>query len=162
LVGDYGYIDERGRKAFSVTLTNTPNNRGFFYKKNRDTLSLHCDLNHADKSDWSDNLSIKYGRTPVVESFYDMSDIRASIDSKLHNVVLAYYDKQAIDGVNFVRYSRIIIYENLDVKSLEKYFTKGKIKIDFRARAGKNHGTAFRIQRNDLPNLWKNVTVIEG
>ena len=163
-VNELGYIDEKNRKAFCVTLTNKPNNRGFYYKKSHNSLGFHCDLKKAteENREWADSIAEVKGHTFQVDALYSMDDINQSIDSKLHNVVLAYYDRLNDGEVNYVRYNRIVIYESLDVKELDRYFAKGKIHLDFRARAGKNRGTAFRIQRNDIERLWKNVTVIGG
>ena len=93
-------------------------------------------------------------------------DLLNSIISKLRRLVLVFgnYKKKS----NKVIYKNAQLCEDFSSAKFFKLLAEGDIKIEFRAKQKsptnkklRNHGTAFRIKKEDVYNLYKNIKEIK-
>ena len=64
------------------------------------------------------------------------------------------------EGIEFYKYSKVMMLQKFNFNAFLKELEKGNILIDFDARTGHNHGTKFRLRQNFLPNLYETATII--
>lgn len=163
LVKKYGYQDEEpDRKAFRLTITREPNNRGLYYDVSDNKLCVRWNPTRAspEVSDWLKPIQEEHGELPPMEAHYELDTLFTAAQKKLKNLVIALYE-QKIEGTKaFVRFNRISIHEDFNFDTFKESLITGRMKIDFRARTGKNHGTAFRVLRGDINSLWGKTTII--
>lgn len=90
---------------------------------------------------------------------WDFSVLTTALEKKLKKIAIIYGDEQDIDGKHYVRYTKMIILNDLSLEKMLIAIENGDLMIDIRIgvyASGKNkgkthdHGTAFRIKLERL------------
>ena len=92
--------------------------------------------------------------------YWGFDDLFHKAGTKLHNTFFVLADRKRINGIEYFRYSRIKILEGFEIDRFVGAIANANVLIDFDARTGHNHGTKFRLRRNNLPDLYKSVEEI--
>ncbi len=91
--------------------------------------------------------------------YWDFSILERALEKKLSKIAIFYGDEKDEGGIHYVRYTKMLLFSGLTIEKMLRSVEVGDLKIDIRIgvyHSGKNegkthdHGTAFRIQLNDL------------
>jgi hypothetical protein len=91
----------------------------------------------------------------VVEATYPFETIQSALESKLNT--LAIINTVIIN--NSVLFDSYNILNGINMKQFLSYIETGKIVIEFRMRIGKDRGTAFRIPKKYMYNLYNSISL---
>ena len=130
-VYNYGYESD-GTYKFNTSVTNTTNNLGW--------KSI---VNHNNKT-------VELLLYDNIEASYSFETLQSAIEGKLNTIALI--DTDVKDGN--VLYDSYSILSGVSMNKFLEYIETGKIVIEFRMKIGKDRGTAFRIAKNKMYNLY--------
>ena len=91
--------------------------------------------------------------------YWDFTVLERALEKKLSKIAILYGDEKDEGGVHYVRYTKMLLFSGLTIEKMLRSIEVGDLKIDIRIgvyHTGKNkgkthdHGTAFRIQLEDL------------
>lgn len=91
------------------------------------------------------------------QPYWGFDDLFHKAGTKLTNCFYVLADVKKVDGVEYYFYKHIQLLSNFSMDNFLKAIESNDILVDFDARTGHNHGTKFRLRRNKLPLLYKNV-----
>jgi hypothetical protein len=169
LLPNYGWPhQEAGGKyplnemSFRQTIKATERtNRGFginvnHYKKR---IEISFDANSVDQSvhyEWLLKVKDRIGLGELdPQPYWGFEDLTHKIGSKLTNCVYVLVENKRINGIPHLRYCDMYFLSDITSVSVINAITKGILFIDFDARTGHNHGTKFRIKKNEIIDLYK-------
>ena len=143
----YGSYDKNNRKGMYYTITQKPNSAGLFLTCNDDTIQIQ----HT-----SGEVIIQWIMDSVAKKF----------SQKMKTVILVSTKVELREGREYFHYYRArVLQGNMSKQGLINAFISGDFVIDLRLHdkitMARNHGTAFRVQRNKLINLFSNISEIE-
>lgn len=160
-------IDE---KSFRQTISgNHPTDRGFEIKADyvERKIIVTFDPNKiGDRHiEWKREIEERIGLSGLSQQpYWGFDDLIHKAGTKLHNCFFAEADVKKIktEGCieEFYHYKDIYMLRGLDVNKFIESIMEGKIKIEFDARTGHNHGTKFRVSANHIKNLYSEVTLL--
>jgi len=174
LLPNYGWLHQEAGKKYShdemsfrqtIKATNRTN-RGFGiivnYEKKRVELSF--DVNFVDKTihnDWLNSVGERTGLNELKpQPYWGFEDLTHKIGNKLSNCVYVLVENKKVNGILYLRYSDIYFLSDISSTSIINAVNKGFLFIDFDARTGHNHGTKFRIKKNEIIALYENSVKI--
>ncbi|MBU1661352.1 MAG: MvaI/BcnI restriction endonuclease family protein [Chloroflexi bacterium] len=136
--------------------------RGFMVvvdRANRKVLisfdSTAIDIRHAH---WRDMVNARIGLNELSpQPYWGFDDLEHKAGTKLLNCFFVQAESKREKGQMFFRYSKISILQRFKLDGLLKGIEQGFVYVDFDARTGHNHGTKFRLRRNNLPELYDTV-----
>jgi hypothetical protein len=146
-VRQYGYIDDEGRHALYSTVKIRQNSHG-----------LKFEIMHV-----KDEIDIQRYTVPI--AFYGFEDISKRLREKhTETAFVAALHKGA--GVNEeFHYGTLTYCLNPDVNAFNSLIETGDVMLELRMHIKsngtvRNHGSAFRITKNKLPDLFKKVVCL--
>jgi len=89
--------------------------------------------------------------------YWGFDDLFHKAGTKLGNCFYIKADVKKDGKDEYYHYTDIYILKKFDITLFIKAIKDGKIKIDFDARTGHNHGTKFRMIAQTLPELYDDV-----
>ncbi len=140
----YGYVDDRGRHALYSTV-----------KIDENSHRLKFSLIHEN-----DRIDIEKQSIPV--AFYKYMDINKRLEEKLKETAFIAAKKRG-SGISEEFHYRMLTYcMNPSVSSFVSLLASGDIMLELRMHIGssgtvRNHGSAFRVLKNRLPDLFRMV-----
>jgi hypothetical protein len=130
-VYNYGY-EVDGTYKFNTSISNNPNNLGWKSNVNYESGVIELLFNDS------------------IEATYSFDTLKESLEGKLNTLALINTDITG-DKVLFESYA---ILSGVSMEKFLNYIDTGKIVIEFRMRIGKDRGTAFRIPKNRMYDLY--------
>jgi len=110
----------------------------------------------------------------IVETdvYWTFDDLNTCIDKKLRALFVVLADSKVIGGIEHFHYTNAKVYINLEFDKFISALINGTIMFDIRLGAYKtpgrsnygkphDHGSGFRIRRENLPDLFEEVIDIE-
>lgn len=94
------------------------------------------------------------------QPYWGFDDLEHKAGTKLLNAFYVKAEVKKERGREYFRYSKIMMLEKFSFNKFLKATESGKIFVDFDARTGHNHGTKFRMRKDDLPILYKTARKI--
>ena len=146
-VRKYGYIDENGRPALYSTVKIKQNSHGLKFE--------------IVKS--KEEIDIQKKTVPI--AFYGYKDISKRLKEKhTETVFIAALNKGRGTGEEF-HYKTLTYCLNPDVKAFNSLVSTGDVMLELRMHINpkgsvRNHGSAFRITKNKLPDLFNKVVCL--
>lgn len=154
-------------KSFRQTLNYlSTTSRGFSIKIDDTNRKVFVSFSFNDikneNADWKDTLLISgknlYDANYI--PYWGFDDLFHKAGTKLKNCFYVSADSKVENKKEFFRYTDIKMLSNFDLDKFIEAIKLGYIYIDFDARTGHNHGTKFRIDKNKIPFLYRNITQI--
>jgi len=107
---------------------------------------------------WRDMVNARIGLNELSpQPYWGFDDLAHKAGTKLLNCFFVQAESKREKGQMLFRYSKISILQRFKLDGLLKGIEQGFVYIDFDARTGHNHGTKFRLRRNNLPELYDTV-----
>ena len=147
VVNAYGWKDSQGRVSFRHTISGlTP--RGFCIVNENDRIVVHNDLAKCESPFWSHNTLFN------------------ALSSKLRRLIVV--EGAVLKNPRRVHYEKATAFWEPNVKGFCEAVEQGLFYVDFDARtqqgpgsAIRNHGTKFRINIEDLREVYAHSAIIE-
>ena len=95
------------------------------------------------------------------QPYWGFNDLSCKAGTKLQNCFFVGASSKKTEDGEYFHYKSIMMLKGFSQERFIQAIKKGEVLIDFDARTGHNHGTKFRIKKNNLPNMYDSVTVIE-
>lgn len=95
------------------------------------------------------------------QPYWGFDDLFHSAGTKLPNTFFIEAETKKNQNQLFFYYKNITILRGFKLENFIQSIESGEIFVDFDARTGHNHGTKFRIRKNNFPNLYSEVVEIE-
>ena len=92
--------------------------------------------------------------------YWGFTDLEKKIAAKLHNTFYVTAEVKKEAGQEWFKYSKLEMLRGFSLEGFLQCLKDGTAFVDFDARTGHNHGTKFRIKQNQIPNLYKDHTVV--
>lgn len=156
----YGVVDNSsGKKIFNSTISGDKWNThrgGYGFKID---APVNSDKVYLKIKDLANELEIDNNRY-----FWFKKDIVKNLENKIKNC--CYFEGEIDENKKMVKFNKLKVLENIDQNNFCKLLESGDIKIDFRIgvyKTGKNkgkthdHGTAFRIKKNKIHEIFKDI-----
>lgn len=161
-----GYKHPESEKSFRQTIhAISRTDRGFGLIVNNIEKKIEISFNKEFVSqrheDWLRNIEKNIGLNELnPQPYWGFDDLFHKLGSKLHNCFYIIADSKIIKREEYYSYNTIYILKNFSLDRFINAVEKGNVYIDFDARTGHNHGTKFRIKKETLPDLYKEVIKI--
>ena len=94
------------------------------------------------------------------QPYWGFDDLFHKAGTKLLHCFYILAEEKEIAGQAYFHYTDIMILQSFSLVKFLEAIERGTLLIDFDARTGHNHGTKFRLRRNELPQLYENVEVL--
>jgi hypothetical protein len=94
------------------------------------------------------------------QPYWGFSDLFHKAGTKLRNTFYLRAETKRERKIEYFHYSEIMILQDFRIDNFVKGIEKGYVLIDFDARTDHNHGTKFRLRKDKLPDLYRNVKKI--
>ena len=150
LILEYGYIDDKGRKALYCTVSNNPNHQGFYTSVKGDKFCL-------------------FHITGRLIAEWKIEDLIRSLSTKIPNLILVIADCELdSEGKEKFWYNEVYYLKGVNKNKFIEYLKEGIITIDLRMHLKRgykvrNHGTAFRIEEKYLADLFSSkINLLES
>ena len=127
------------------------------YGKHKMTLNVNYNINRLQ-------FQVKNLRNELDNQVYwDFKDLQKGI-SKLNKLFVVFAESKEENGIKYYHFNRGYVFLDLDFNSFLKEIESGNIQFDIRIgvhKSGKNygkphdHGSGFRIKKENLINLYK-------
>jgi len=173
LLPNYGWLHQeagqkypRGEMSFRQTINGLArSDRGFKVVVDRTLQQVLVSFDAASVSsrhaEWLRNVQKKIGLGELSpQPYWDFTALKRKIDAKLNNCFFVQASVKRQAGIDYCRFERAMMLEELDFVGFLKCLEDGIILVDFDARTGHNHGTKFRIRQNSWPLLYKQKQII--
>lgn len=132
-------------------------------EQQRVVLSFNSSRVSARHTEWLRSVEARVGHlgelTP--QPYWNILDLERKAGLKLHNSFFVQAQRRRSGGEEFLYYERCMMLRDFDVSRLVAAIATGKIKVDFDARTGHNHGTKFRLRQSDIPDMYAHVDILE-
>ena len=169
----YGWPhQEAGRKyppnemSFRQTIHGlSSSSRGFKITVDRANRKVAISFKAADVApehgEWLEGIMIKVGPGELEpQPYWGFDDLFHKAGTKLLHCFYILAEEKEIAGQAYFHYTDIMILQSFSLVKFLEAIERGTLLIDFDARTGHNHGTKFRLRRNELPQLYENVEVL--
>jgi hypothetical protein len=146
-VRKYGYVDDMGRHALYSTV-----------KIDANSHQLKFAIIHA-----SDKIEIQRQSIPI--SFYQYIDIKKRLEEKLNETAFIAAQNRGLGTTEEFHYRTLTYCMNPSVSSFISLLASGNIMLELRMHIGssgtvRNHGSAFRVMKNKIPDLFRMVSCL--
>lgn len=146
-VKKYGYVDDNGRCALYSTV-----------KIDTNSHQLKFSIIHA-----SDKIEIEKQSIPI--AFYQYIDIKKRLEEKLNETAFIAAKNRGAGISEEFHYRTLTYCMNPSVSSFISLLASGNIMLELRMHIGssgtvRNHGSAFRVMKNKIPDLYRMVTCL--
>jgi hypothetical protein len=148
----YGSFDAKKRKGMYYTLGTNPNSAGLFVYTDKNSVQIR----HVDGE-----IIVKWDLNCLVEQFRN----------KVKNLIIVSAKVEFRDEIEYFFYDRArLLTGGTDTSILKSQFESGEILIDLRLHkkessknkfVSRNHGTGFRVKRNNLEKIYENIKEIK-
>lgn len=162
--GMQGFADDE--KSFRST-TNAVDftDRGFKLNVNRSEQRIEFIFNSSKcnprHQEWLDDIKHRVGLEPFhVIPYWGFNDLYTKAGPKLLNCFYVLADVKRVARKEFFHYNKVFMLKSVNMGKFIDAVEKGCIYVDFDARTGHNHGTKFRINYKDIPEVYDEVTQI--
>ena len=112
--------------------------------------------------EWSDD--VKNRNNPnyqdVLPVYYLRSEIENQFRIKLNHTLFVLCSTRKRSGIKQYCYKEAFLLKDIQPQKISNLINIGRMVIDFDARTKHNHGTKFRIQKNELNSLFDNAQQI--
>ena len=133
-------------------------NRGFKIEIDSDRVSVRFDSQHVSPvhAEWLDSVRARVGNIEDLNPrpYWGLEDLSGAFSAKLNNAFYVIADSKKLEGQEYFRYSEVRMLSGFSINGFVELLETGNAFVDFDARTGHNHGTKFRVRRNQLPNLY--------
>lgn len=92
--------------------------------------------------------------------YWGFDDLFHKAGTKLLNCFYIQAEVKKEEGIEFFRYSNIVMLQRFSLENFLSAIKDGFILIDFDARTGHNHGTKFRLRQDAFPKLYSSITYL--
>jgi hypothetical protein len=153
-------------KSFRQTINGqSRSDRGFMVQLDNinERVVISFDKNSVDMrhSEWLQNvLKNTDGGELNPQPYWGYLDLSNKAGVKLLNCFYIEAEARNNNGYEEFKYSRITMLQEFSFTGFLEQIKEANILVDFDARTGHNHGTKFRMRKNAIINLYKNVTRI--
>lgn len=143
-VKKYGYVDEMGRHALYSTV-----------KMDVNSHQLKFSIVHA-----SEKIEIEKQSIPI--AFYQYIDIKKRLEEKLNETAFIAAQNRGTGISEEFHYRTLTYCMNPSVSSFVSLLASGNVMLELRMHIGasgtvRNHGSAFRVMKNRIPDLFRIV-----
>jgi len=112
--------------------------------------------------DWCDHV---HQREPhhnvVLPVYYDLEEIKAAFTNKLSHTLLVARKTKTENGQKYYWYEEAFLMKEIRTDMIAPMIEEGALAIDFDARTRHNHGTKFRIRKQQLHRLFTEFAKME-
>lgn len=162
-----GDIHDLNEMSFRQTINAlSPTDRGFTIIVNRDLRKVMVSFN-ASAADlrheiWLQRVKELVGTDELnPQPYWGFDDLFHKAGTKLHNCFYIQAEVKHIEGLEYFKYTNILMLQKLSLDKFVSAIGQGSILIDFDARSGHNHGTKFRLRQDKLPEIYEQVLEIK-
>lgn len=169
----YGWEHEKAgkeypadEKSFRQTMNGkTFTDRGFKVSVNNELRRIEVVFDSSEVSirhkAWLDDVEQRVGLGPLpVTPYWTFNDLFMSIGRKFYNCLYVRAEVKRENGKEFFHYFEAYFLKNVDIDKFVECIENGKVKIEFDARTGHNHGAKMRMFFKDTPFVYKEVLKI--
>jgi len=111
---------------------------------------------------WADDVET---RSPhyktILPVHYDLSEIEQAFKTKLSHTLLARYKNRTVGGKREYLYEEAYLMKDVKPDMIPVLIKEGHLVIDFDARTGHNHGTKFRVKKEQAHRLFTEFALME-
>jgi len=133
---------------------------GIIVNHDKKRVEISFKANIVDKTihkEWLETVEDRIGLGELEpQPYWGFEDLTHKIGNKLTNCVYVLVENKRINGIQHLRYCDMYFLSDISSASIINAIEKGILFIDFDARTGHNHGTKFRIKKNEIINLYGN------
>lgn len=157
---------QTGELSFRQTISGKQrSDRGFMVVVDRyqRKVLISFDAKAVDKrhEKWLQSVALRVGLGELdPQPYWGFDDLRNKAGTKLINCFYVQAETKREKGQEFFRYSKILMLQDFNIDKLLSGIEEGHVYVDFDARTGHNHGTKFRLIRNQFPSLYSKITEI--
>lgn len=90
----------------------------------------------------------------IMPLYYTQSEIEGKFTEKINHTLFVLCRTKTESGIRYYMYEEAFILRGFRVNAIPTFISEGNLIVDFDARTGHNHGTKFRVQKNQLYNLF--------
>jgi hypothetical protein len=144
-VKNYGYVDKDGRHALYSSVKIQTNSHGLKFEliKPKEMVEIQ--------------------RISIPIAFYSFASLQKRLDEKLREAVFIAASSRGSDRNEEFHYRTLTYCVNPSVPAFNSLVSSGDIILELRMHIGpsgavRNHGSAFRVIKNKLPNLFSQIT----
>ena len=140
--------------------------RGFMVQVNNKDRKIEISFDAKEVAlhhkTWLDSVSTRIGLSELnPQPYWGFDDLFHIAGTKLLNTFYIEADTKRVQNQTYFHYKNITILQGFNLENFIRSIESGEILVDFDARTGHNHGTKFRTRKNNLPNLYADVRIIE-
>lgn len=138
----YGTPDTNGRMGVYFTMSPTPNSTGLFLYNEEHSISVRH-ISGEVITEWS------------------LDDLKERFYKKISGLVLVSAFSEMRGSIEWFQFSRAQLLTDTSPEIIREQILAGNVLIDLRLHdkgtSARNHGTGFRVKKNKLSFLFKNV-----
>lgn len=170
LLPKYGWAHQQagkaypiGEKSFRQTINGkSRSDRGFMVlidrKERKVVISFDPSAVSSIHEDWLHSVEQRIGLEELEpQPYWGFDDLFHKAGTKLLNAFYVGARSKIDDGKTFFWYDEITILSGFRLENFIDAIESGFVFVDFDSRTGHNHGTKFRIAKNQLPQLYSSV-----
>jgi len=155
-----------GELSFRQTLTmNQRTDRGFTFLRDDDNQRLVVSFDGSAVASrhatWLESVRTRVGLDELdPQPYWGYSDLEHTLGIKLKNAFFVEAQVRRIDGIEHFWFKRAQMLAGFSFSKFLEIAELGKVKVDFDARTGHNHGTKFRVTGDSLPSLYETDSIL--
>jgi hypothetical protein len=156
----YSELERSFRQTISAAKRS---DRGFCVVVDDEKIKVSFDFGSVDArhAEWINSVKQLAGEADLDPMpYWGFSDLEAKISSKLHNTFYVTAEVKKEEGQEWFKYSRLETLRGFSIEGFISCLKEGTAFVDFDARTGHNHGTKFRIKKNMIPRLYRDVDLV--
>ena len=161
-----GVLYPTNEMSFRQTITGSVgSDRGFIVRVDRKELKVKISFNSRTVDQrhaaWLQSVERRIGLAELdPQPYWGFADLEHKAGTKLLNCFYVQAEVERRSGLEFFRYSRVLMLQGFSLECLLSGIEQGFVYVDFDARTGHNHGTKFRLRQDRLPDLYSKQTRI--
>ena len=173
LLPNYGWAHgESGKKypptemSFRQTINGMErSDRGFKVVIDRDQRKIMISFDASKlaphHAEWLRTVERRAGLTELEpQPYWGFDDLEHKAGTKLLNSFYVQARVKRENDLEFFKYESIMMLREFSFDGFLVAIETAKLLVDFDARTGHNHGTKFRLRKNNLPLLYREIKVI--
>lgn len=159
LLETFGWEGNNSHRSFRQTISaKAPSDRGFYLDVVDGGVRFCWDENKVSSRHEKWLSQIADFTFPDIRWKFD--DLKVKLEKKLKNCFYVVAASKQIGEIEHFKYADIVILEGFSMGKFIDQLKDGNVYVDFNARVGHNHGTAFRTRQNISPLFYSSVTQI--
>lgn len=117
---------------------------------------------YANYGAWADAIELRNpSYKTVMPVYYDIEEVKAAFVTKLSHTLLALRKTRTVGGLKEYWYEEAYLMKEVKTDMIIPLLQDGSMAVDFDARTHHNHGTKFRIKKDQAERLFTEYAAMD-